>query len=66
MVRLSDKIATLGMRNVVERAFELAPECTNATELKKRLSREGYDSVDAHIGGLGTRRQLKVLFRQKL
>lgn len=31
-------------------------------ELKKRLKDEGFVGLEVHIGGLGTRRQLRALF----
>jgi hypothetical protein len=33
-------------------------------ELKKPLKIEGLENLDAHIGGLGTKRQLRGLFNQ--
>jgi hypothetical protein len=33
-------------------------------ELKKRLKAEGFDNFEAHICGLGTKRQLRALFNQ--
>jgi hypothetical protein len=33
-------------------------------ELKKRLKIEGFENLDAHIGGLGTKRQLCGLLNQ--
>jgi hypothetical protein len=50
------------MQSLVERAFELAPECRNLRELRQRLSSEGYNRLDAHLGGLGTERQLRACF----
>lgn len=52
------------MQSLLQRAFELAPECSTMKELRKRLSDEGYDGIDADIGGLGTKRQLRALFNQ--
>ncbi|WP_338501428.1 hypothetical protein V6R86_01520 [Sphingomonas kaistensis] len=31
-------------------------------ELHKRLKAEGFENLDPHIGGLGTKRQLRSLF----
>lgn len=50
------------MSSAIKRAFELAPDCRTLTELRQRLSMEGYGNLQAHIGGRGTQRQLKVLF----
>lgn len=51
------------MRDLLIRAFELAPECENVTSLKKRLAREGYQDMHSHLSGLGIKRQLRPLFR---
>lgn len=34
-------------------------------ELRKRLKAEGFEDLDLHIGGLGTKRQLRALFNEK-
>jgi hypothetical protein len=52
------------MQSVFERALALAPECSTMLELRKRLKVEGFENLDAHIGGLGTKRQLRGLFNQ--
>lgn len=52
------------MTTLIERAFELAPECATMKELRKRLADEGFDRLDAYLGGLGTRRQLRARFNQ--
>jgi hypothetical protein len=33
-------------------------------ELRKRLKAEGFENLDAHLGGLGTKRQLRASFNQ--
>ena len=50
---------------VVERAFELARTggCRTVDEIRKRLARESYLAVDAHLAGASIRRQLKALMR---
>jgi hypothetical protein len=50
----------------IERAFELARTggCRTMDELRKRLSRESYIAVDAHLAGASIRRQLKALMRE--
>ena len=50
---------------VIERAYQLARsgECRNLEEIKRRLSREGYDSVSFHLGGKLTKEQLKGLIK---
>jgi hypothetical protein len=52
-----------GERNIIERAFELASsgECATVLEIKGRLRRERFESIDAHLSGLGIRRRLKAL-----
>lgn len=52
-------------KNIIARAFELAPECSNGKQLRKKLRQEGYDSVESHLGGLGTRRELRKLYNQE-
>lgn len=37
--------------NVIERAFQLAGESGSVDEVKRKLIREGYLSVHAHLGG---------------
>lgn len=49
-------------RNTLARAFELAPQCSSTTELRRRLQAEGYSDVAEHLSGLGTQRQLRSLF----
>lgn len=44
--------------NVIVRAFALAPECGSIDELKRRLIREGYFNVNAHLSGWQIRREL--------
>lgn len=44
--------------NIIERAFEIAPECGSIDELKRRLMREGYLQVNAHLSGRQIRRDL--------
>lgn len=51
-------------RNIIQRAFELAPDCSSIKDLRHSLVREGYTQIDAHIGGLGTQRELRKLYNQ--
>ncbi len=47
---------------VIERAFQLAEECTSPSEIKAKLKREGYTQVDDHLSGGKIRSDLvKVL-----
>ena len=34
--------------NIIERAFELAPQCGSLADLKRELVREGYFHVEGH------------------
>jgi hypothetical protein len=45
---------------VIERAFQIAPECGSVAEVRRRLLREGYINVDAHTGGRQIRQEIKV------
>lgn len=46
---------------IVERAFQLAADCTSLKELRQALKREGYSSitVETNLSGLGIRRELQ-------
>jgi hypothetical protein len=48
--------------NIIERAFQLARECSNLDEIRKTLRREGYSNVDAHLGGASIKADLKRQF----
>lgn len=52
--------------NVIERAFELAPECGSLAELKRRLIREGYFQVEAHLSGRQIKSQIMPLLNPAL
>ena len=43
---------------IIERAFQLAPQCASLEELRQRLRREGYFHIHAHLGGKHIRDQL--------
>jgi len=47
----------------IERAFQLARsgECRTLDEIKRRLRRERFDSVDFHLAGKLTKAQLTAL-----
>jgi len=51
---------------VIERAFELARTggCRTMDDIRRRLSRECYIAVDAHLAGASIRKQLKALMRE--
>lgn len=50
------------MQDLIQRAFELAPECSSLKELRQHLASEGCDRLDAHLGGLSIQRQLRSYF----
>ena len=45
---------------IVERAYQLAPQCRTIDEIRSKLVREGYGSVDAHLQATSLRRDLKT------
>lgn len=55
----------MGETNVIERAFQLAPECRSIDELRRKLTAEGYASVEAHLCGRHIRSQISTLLKQK-
>jgi hypothetical protein len=57
---MSDTLST------VERAFEIARSGVSPSidDLKRRLKREGYDSVDAHLTGSSIKRELTLLIKR--
>ena len=50
------------MTGTVERAYQLAPMCGSIEELRNKLVREGYTSVDAHLQG-SLRKELSKLVK---
>jgi len=44
--------------DVIKRAFDIATECGSIEEVKRRLIREGYLQVNAHLSGWQIRREL--------
>lgn len=50
-----------GNVGVIERAFQMAPECRTLEEIRGRLRKEGYAQVDAHMSGRGIRADLRNL-----
>ena len=53
---------------IIERMFELAREgpCLNITELKKQLSREGYEYVDGHLRSGDLTKRIRHLIRDRI
>jgi tRNA G26 N,N-dimethylase Trm1 len=48
----------------VERAFQLAPECTSIEEIRRKLKREGHSAVDEHLQGSSVQTDLKKLLNR--
>ena len=46
------------MQNIIERAFELAAESGSVDEVHKKLVREGYFHVHAHLAGRQIRHEI--------
>jgi hypothetical protein len=44
--------------NIIERAFQLASESASVEEVKKKLLKEGYLNVHAHLGGRQIRQDI--------
>jgi Mn-dependent DtxR family transcriptional regulator len=44
--------------HIIERALELAAECSSVSEVKRRLKAEGYVQIDEHLSGRLTRQQI--------
>lgn len=52
------------MKGTIERAFELAPGCSNIEDIRTALKREGHVSVDAHLAGRVIRYDLAKLLNR--
>lgn len=52
--------------NIIKRAFEIAPECGSVEEVKRRLVREGYMQVNAHLSGRQIRGEILALINRDL
>lgn len=48
----------------VERAYQLAEESATVDEVRRRLIREGYTSVEAHLSAPQLRRALTAKLRK--
>ena len=51
-------------KNIIERAYELAPDFENIEAVRVALRREGYSNVDAHLAGPKIRADLGKLFNR--
>jgi hypothetical protein len=49
----------MNAKDIVERAFDIAPECGSMEEVKRRLIREGFEQVNAHLSGWQIRREVR-------
>lgn len=47
------------MQNIIERAFQLAAESGSVDEVQRKLSREGYFHVHAHLAGRQMRGEIQ-------
>ena len=50
---------------VVERAFQLAEECTSHFEIRANLKKEGYPHVDEHFSGGKIRSDLAKVIKHR-
>lgn len=51
---------------IIQRAFDLAEDCTCMDDLKAKLKAKHYFSVDAHLGGRSLRADLKQRLRPRV
>jgi hypothetical protein len=47
----------------VQRAFQLAPECSTIDEIRAKLKREGHSNIEAHLQGASIRKDLAKLLK---
>ena len=51
--------------DTIERAFQLAGECTSVEEIRAKLKKEGFSNVDAHLMGGQIRSALTKVIRRE-
>jgi len=51
---------------LVERAFQLSPECGSLGELERKLTKEGYSNVASYLSGRQIRSSLRDRLNPKL
>jgi hypothetical protein len=51
---------------VLKRALAIAPECGSVADVKRRLVREGYFRVNAHLSGWLIRRKLLARLNKRI
>ena len=56
-IRHGTGITVIGV-NIIERAYQLAPESGSVEEVKRKLMREGYLNVHSHLSGHQIRHDL--------
>jgi hypothetical protein len=49
---------------IIERAFQLAPQCSSINDLRGALAKEGYSRFDLQLEGLGIQRELRKVYNQ--
>jgi len=49
---------------IIERAYQIAGECVSVDEVQRRLHREGYFNVQAHLHGRHIRGELMRLLKR--
>ena len=50
--------------SIIERAFQLAGQCSTILEVKAELKKEGYAQVEAHLSGRKIRSELGELLKR--
>jgi hypothetical protein len=48
----------------VQRAFEIAPDCASVDEIRSRLKKEGYESVQEHLQGNAIQKELRARLKK--
>ena len=51
--------------HIIERAFQLAPDCTSVDEIRQKLKKEGFASVEDHLAGGSIQKELKARLRRQ-
>lgn len=50
---------------IIERAFQLAPECTSVEEIRRRLKRERYERIEEHLNSGALKKDLVKLLSKE-
>lgn len=59
-------VRSIDLAGTIQRAFTLAPDCTTIDEIRSKLKREGFESVQEHLQGASIQRQLRLMLATKL